>query len=48
MSYIRLHPAEKQQLEELAGEDYSMNEIVRILLDDFMDYDGDDDDDDDD
>jgi predicted transcriptional regulator len=39
MSYIRLHPDVKGRLEELAGEDYSMNEIVEILLDDFLDYD---------
>jgi hypothetical protein len=49
MSYIRLHPAEKAELEELAGEDLSMNEVVRILLDNFIESDeGYDDDDDDD
>ena len=41
MAYIRLHDKEKEELEELAGEDYSMNEIIRILLDDFLEYDDD-------
>ena len=38
MPYIRLHEHEKEALEYLAGRDYSMNDIIRILLDDFCDY----------
>ena len=44
MSYIRLRPGIKKELERIAGEDYSMNDVVRILLDNFIESDEDDDD----
>ena len=46
MSYIRLHPKTKAELEYLAGEDYTMNELIEMLLQDFYECDDDDDDDD--
>ena len=47
MSFIgvRLHRDTKQRLEEIAGEDYSMDEVIRILLDDFIEPDEDEDED---
>jgi hypothetical protein len=42
---IRLHPKTKADLEEIAGEDYSMDEVVRILLDNFIEPDEDEDED---
>jgi hypothetical protein len=41
---IRLRPDTKTRLEELAGEDFSMDKVVRILLDNFIEPDDDDDD----
>ena len=43
---IRLRPDTKARLEYIAGEDYSMDELVRLLLDSFIEPDDDDDDDD--
>jgi hypothetical protein len=43
MSYIRLRPGIKKELEHIAGEDYSMSDVVRILLDNFIEPDEDDD-----
>ena len=40
---IRLHRKTKERLEEIAGEDYTMDEVVNILLDDFIEPDEDDD-----
>jgi len=40
---IRLRPDTKARLEELAGEDFSMDRVVRILLDNFIEPDEDDD-----
>ena len=45
MSYIRLHPKVKAELEYLAGEDFTMNDLVEMLLQDFYEYHDDDDDD---
>lgn len=33
---IRLHEATKKRLEHIAGQDYSMDEVVQILLDNFI------------
>ena len=41
---IRLHKSTKERLEEIAGEDYSMDEVVNILLDNFIEPDDEDDD----
>lgn len=40
---IRLKKRTKERLEEIAGEDYTMDEVVNILLDDFIEPDEDDD-----
>jgi hypothetical protein len=47
MSYagVRLKPKTKRDLQDLAGEDYTMDEVVRILLDNFIEPDEDDDED---
>ena len=42
---IRLHQTTKNKLEYLAGKDYTMDEMVNILLDDFIETDEDDDED---
>ena len=43
---IRLHPQTKAALERLAGQDYTMDDVVNMLLEDFIESDDDDDDDD--
>lgn len=40
---IRLHPATKKRLEYLAGEDYTMDDVVNILLENFIESDEDED-----
>jgi len=40
---IRLHRQTKERLEQIAGQDYTMDEVVNILLDDFIEPDEDDD-----
>lgn len=35
---VRLKPSTKLKLEILAGKDYSIDEVVNILLDNFIDY----------
>ena len=45
MSDIRLHPATKQRLQYLAGEDYTMDDVVNILLENFIEPDEEDDED---
>lgn len=42
---IRLKRKTKEDLERLAGEDYTMDEVVRILLDNFIEPDEDEDED---
>jgi hypothetical protein len=42
---IRLKPKTKADLEEIAGEDYTMDDVVRILLDNFIEPDEEDDED---
>jgi len=46
MSNVRLHPRTKAALEHLGGQDYTMDEVINMLLEDFMETDEDDDDDD--
>ena len=42
---VRLKPSTKEALEHLGGKDYSIDEVVNILLDNFIEPDDDDDDD---
>jgi hypothetical protein len=39
---VRLKPSTKEALEHLAGKDYSIDEVVNILLDNFIEPDDDD------
>lgn len=48
MSSVRVSDETKTRLEDLASEDYSMDEIIRMLLADFYDEDFEFDDDEDD
>jgi predicted transcriptional regulator len=48
MSSVRVSDETKNRLEELASEDYSMDEIIRMLLADYYDEDFEFDDDEDD
>ena len=45
MSDIRLHPATKERLRYLAGEDYTFDDVVNILLENFIEPDDEDDED---
>jgi hypothetical protein len=45
MSNVRLHPRTKAALEYLGGKDYTMDEVVNMLLNDFIETDDDDDED---
>lgn len=40
---VRVHDSTKEQLERLGGEDYTIDDVIRILLDDFIEPDEDDD-----
>jgi hypothetical protein len=44
-SGIRLHPSTKDALDRLRGQDYTIDEVVNILLDNFIEPDEDDDED---
>jgi hypothetical protein len=44
-SGIRLHRATKDRLLELAGQDYTMDDVVNILLENFIEPDDEDEDD---
>lgn len=45
---IRLHEKTKQTLDWLRGSEYTADEMINMLIDNFVDMDDDDDDDDDD
>lgn len=45
MGNVRLHPSTKAALEHIGGQDYSLDEVVNILLDNFIEPDDDDDED---
>ena len=45
MSNVRLHPRTKAALEYLGGQDYTMDEVVNMLLNDFIDTTDEDDED---
>jgi hypothetical protein len=40
---VRLYPRTKSRLETLGGQDYTIDEVVNMLIDDFIDFDEDDD-----
>lgn len=44
MPYVRLHETTKRTLERIGGKDYSIDDVVTILLENFIDEDDDEDD----